>query len=76
MNHNVKNIPVLWKKKENCCGCTACYAICPNSAIDMIEDKNGFIYPRIDVNKCIKCRMCIKVCPIKNSGYLQSTQKS
>ena len=26
-----KQVPVLYAAKENCCGCTACYAACPMS---------------------------------------------
>lgn len=60
-----KTVPVLYKEKELCCGCTACFAICPKSAITMVEDEEGFDYPVIDEAKCIRCYMCIKVCPIK-----------
>lgn len=63
-DHMEKQIPVLYKKKEECCGCTACYAICPKDAISMVEDKEGFEYPQIDENKCIRCYKCIKVCSI------------
>ena len=44
----MKEIPVLYKRKEECCGCTACYAICPKEAIFMVEDEEGFEYPQID----------------------------
>lgn len=64
MNKN-KSTPVLFKRKEECCGCTACYAICIKEAIEMKEDKEGFLYPYIHQNKCIGCGMCLKVCPIK-----------
>ena len=57
--------PVLYKRKEECCGCTACYAICPKEAISMVEDEEGFEYPKINENKCVRCYQCIKVCPIK-----------
>lgn len=60
-----KPIPILYKNKEECCGCTACFAICPKMAITMIEDDEGFDYPHIDKNKCIRCCLCISVCPIK-----------
>lgn len=60
-----KPIPVLWERKEDCCGCTACYAICPKLAISMVEDEEGFEYPQIKEEKCVKCGMCLKVCPIK-----------
>lgn len=61
----MKDIPILYERKELCCGCTACYAICPKRAIDMIEDADGFEYPEIDRNKCVGCRLCKKVCPIR-----------
>lgn len=56
---------VLYEKKEECCGCSACFAICPKEAIIMVEDNEGFEYPQIDDIKCIECGMCMKVCPIK-----------
>ena len=46
-----REIPVLYKRKEECCGCTACYAICPKEAISMVEDEEGFEYPQIDESK-------------------------
>ena len=64
---NDKPIPVLSENKVDCCGCTACYAICPNNAISMQPDEEGFDYPVIDVEKCIRCYMCLKICPIKEA---------
>lgn len=61
-------IPTLFERKAECCGCTACYAICPKSAISMEEDEEGFEYPHIREDKCIRCYRCIKVCPIKNKN--------
>lgn len=70
-----KEIPVLFERKAMCCGCTACYAICPQEAISMVEDDEGFEYPVINENKCVRCYLCQKVCPIKkaqpNSGKPQ-----
>ena len=63
----MKPIPVLYERKEDCCGCTACYAICPKSAISMQPDEEGFDYPVVDVEKRIRCYMCFKVCPIKEA---------
>jgi formate hydrogenlyase subunit 6/NADH:ubiquinone oxidoreductase subunit I len=56
---------ILYNRKEECCGCTACYAICPFDAITMNEDEEGFEYPFIDSSKCIRCNKCLAVCPIK-----------
>lgn len=52
--------------KSKCCGCSACYNICPKNAIEMVEDENGFKYPVVDKEKCINCGLCEKVCPIIN----------
>lgn len=58
-----KEFPVLYDKKEECSGCTACYSICSQGAISMVEDNEGFLYPVIDEEKCVSCYMCLKVCP-------------
>lgn len=66
MNNN-KPIPILYENKADCCGCTACNAICPKNAISMQPDEEGFDYPIVDAEKCIRCYMCLKVCPIKEA---------
>ncbi len=53
--------------KQNCCGCTACVAICPQNCITMQEDEEGFLYPKVDQNVCINCGACERVCPILNN---------
>lgn len=54
------------KAKEACCGCYACYNICPKECITMESDNEGFWYPKIDKDKCINCNLCKKICPIIN----------
>ena len=49
--------------KENCCGCTACFNICPKKCISMQSDEEGFLYPIIEESKCIDCGLCEKACP-------------
>lgn len=56
------------KKKENCCGCHACAQICPKHCITMQEDKEGFLYPKINEKTCINCGACEKVCPIMRNA--------
>ena len=53
---------------KNCYGCTACTNICPKNAIQMEENSEGFLIPRIDENKCIKCMLCDKSCSYLNSN--------
>lgn len=60
-----KELPELYKAREDCCGCTACYAVCPVKAICMRPDEEGFEYPVVDSMVCIRCYKCISVCPIK-----------
>lgn len=69
-------MPELYKNKTECCGCSACYDVCPKQAITMTEDSEGFLYPAIDETKCIKCGLCEKVCPVKNEQENKSLLKS
>lgn len=50
---------------KDCCGCTACASICPHNAITMIPDSLGFLYPKVDNDKCVECGLCEKVCQFK-----------
>lgn len=54
---------IVINDKSKCCGCTACYNICPKSAIEMVFDNEGFKYPQINHEKCIDCGLCDRVCP-------------
>lgn len=65
---DIRELPILYERKELCCGCSACFAICPKGAVKMIEDEEGFEYPIIDENKCIRCYKCLNVCPIKKQN--------
>lgn len=64
----MKEIPILFTRKEDCCGCTAYYAICSKSAIEMKEDEEGFEHPEVASDLCIRCYMCMRVCPIKEAN--------
>ena len=54
--------PHIRRKKPECCGCTACMEVCPEDAITMEPDEEGFLYPRIDDAKCVRCGKCDRVC--------------
>lgn len=59
------------KEKKNCCGCNACYDICPKNAITLSTDIEGFWYPRVDIDKCINCGLCERTCPQLHIGALK-----
>lgn len=50
--------------KSKCCGCNACGDICPKDAITFKIDMEGFWYPEVNMDCCIDCGLCEKVCPI------------
>ena len=54
--------------KENCCGCSACYNVCPKQCIKMKSDEEGFLYPIVDELNCINCGLCEAKCPIVNKN--------
>lgn len=56
------------KNPADCCGCSACEQICPKGAISMVPDTLGFLYPKVDLDKCIDCKLCEKVCSF-NDNY-------
>ena len=53
--------------KQQCCGCSACSAVCPQQCIEMKEDELGFLHPFIDSTSCIGCSLCEKTCPCLQS---------
>lgn len=59
-------------EKIDCCGCNACGDICPTQAIDFHDDNEGFWYPKVNLDKCINCRLCEKVCPMLHLDTLHS----
>lgn len=58
-----------------CCGCGACENACPNQAIKLQENKNGFKSPKVYTDKCIECGICEKVCPLKKQANENKEQK-
>lgn len=49
---------------DNCCGCGACNSICPKNAIKMEKNIKGFLYPRFNKTKCVRCNLCMNACPL------------
>ena len=59
---------LLKKSGKECCGCGACYNVCPKDAIEMKENREGFLVPSVQ-NSCIDCGLCAKTCPVLNPVY-------
>ncbi len=73
MSNAKKTIPQLSTLPEKCCGCSACYAVCPANAITMREDEEGFLYPFVDSGKCLGCNKCISICAFKKKPVPNET---
>lgn len=52
--------------KESCTGCAVCASICPMGCVKMVEDREGFLQPKVDSKACVRCHKCEKTCPILN----------
>ena len=71
MNSIEGTYPNLYMHKQYCCGCSACYAVCPVNAITMVEDNEGFLYPQMDHQICINCNRCVAVCEFKKDQIIK-----
>ncbi len=63
---NTRRSPIQIKNKQDCCGCYACYNCCPVHAISMRQDAEGFWYPEVHADTCVRCGLCATVCPFAN----------
>lgn len=70
-----REIPILFETKYECCGCTACYSVCPKEAVEMLADEEGFLYPRIDEKKCVNCKKCVSVCSFKQNQEMRRDKR-
>lgn len=61
---------------SNCCGCHACVLACPVGCIRMEENQEGFLYPKIQYEKCISCNRCENVCPMLNQQHTNENHLS
>lgn len=59
-------MPIL-AKQDRCTGCAACMNACPQKAISMLPDSEGFLQPTINQETCVECGLCEKTCPIVTS---------
>lgn len=61
--------------KNDCCGCEACFNACKKKCIEMRPDEEGFLYPQVELDNCIHCGLCEKVCPIINYAARTETRE-
>lgn len=59
-------------KHELCCGCGLCENVCPVAAIEFVSDAAGFLYPKVNEKKCIKCGACVKNCVVNNPPVIET----
>ena len=62
-------------KRDSCIGCSVCASKCPHNAITMVENDEGFIYPKIDLKKCTHCNICRNNCPINKQAQKENQFK-
>lgn len=56
-------MPILADKRK-CTGCASCYSKCAKSAISMLPDITGFLFPVVNLDLCVECGICTKACPV------------
>lgn len=59
------------REKKECSGCGACAEACPVLAIHMEQDREGFLYPVIDEDKCVHCGLCDRVCGFQPADQIR-----
>lgn len=57
--------------KTACCGCSACVQRCPKQCINLYEDEEGFLYPKVNEKLCVDCGLCESVCPVFHQSFEQ-----
>ena len=60
-----RRIGIDSSNRMDCSGCGSCAAVCPKNCITMVADAEGFLYPEVDITRCVNCGRCQKVCPVQ-----------
>lgn len=62
------------KKEMQCTGCTACVNICPNQAIRMIRNKEGFWRAHVEEEHCTDCGLCMEICHLNREVLFKQNE--
>ena len=49
--------------KNICTGCALCTVVCPNKAISLSPNSEGFLFPKVNDMLCVNCGKCYENCP-------------
>ena len=49
---------------DTCTGCGACVSACPKNALTLSYNDEGFYYPHLNEDLCVRCKLCEKVCHV------------
>ena len=63
----------VFEDRELCTGCAACRQVCPQHAIEMKANDEGFLYPEINGERCNDCRLCQRTCPVNKAVNATAT---
>lgn len=61
-----KATPELLPDYLLCSGCGSCASVCPEAALEMRPDADGFLKPVHFPGNCTRCNQCVLVCPSLN----------
>ena len=57
--------------RNTCTGCGACVSACTNEALTLRYDDEGFYFPQLDEQRCVRCHLCEKACHVLNVQHPQ-----
>ena len=57
---------------HDCYGCGVCAIACAKRSIKIVLNESGFYEPLVDLESCVNCGQCLKVCSFNNE-YVQES---
>lgn len=64
----INNVCLSIAQTGLCSGCGICAAACPHDALNIQWNAFGEYQPVLFADKCISCKLCLKVCPFSNDA--------